>query len=101
RHALWAVARIGGDKALDDMLMNAKSAGVVELRVQAIRAAADLADPILVKHKLDAGRGDVKVAECLANLPERDDPRIRLEIAIALGRLRWEGAPAWLAQNIK
>ena len=52
------------------------------------------------KHKLDAGRGDAKLAKRLAALPDRDDPRVQLEIVIALGRLRWAGAADWLRDNL-
>ena len=68
---------------------------------QAVRAIADLADPVLVTHKLDAGPGDVKLAERLAALTTEHDPRVRREIVIALGRMQWPGAPAYLAARLK
>ena len=61
---------------------------------------ADLADPVLTKHKLDAGPGDRDLAARLAALAKGQDERVLLEIVIALGRLRWAGAADWLRQNL-
>src|SRR5439155_14564303 len=58
-------------------------------------------DPVLVRHRLDAGRGDAALAERLAAFAAGRDPRVQLEAAIALGRLRWPDAPAWLRKNLK
>lgn len=99
-HLIWALARTEGAKAVDGLLRRAKDDADPRVCVQAIRAIADLTDPVLVKHKLDAGRGDIAIAKTLAALKNRDDPRVLLEIVIALGRLRWEGAPNWVRDNL-
>ena len=99
-HGIWALAKIEGPKAIDDILQIAKTDPEPSVRAQAIRAIADLADPVLVKHKLDAGPGEVKLAERLAALAKGQDQRAVLEIVIALGRLRWAGAPEWLRKNL-
>ena len=70
------------------------------MRAQAIRAIADLADPVSVTHKVDAGPGDAKLAEQIARLSEGQDPSVVLEAVIALGRLRWTGAPAWMRRTL-
>jgi putative membrane-bound dehydrogenase-like protein len=97
---VWALARQRGTEALADLLKIASSDRDVSARAQAIRAIADLTDPMLVKHQLDAGRGDAALAERLATLAKGQDKRVVLEIVIALGRLRWAGAPDWLRQNL-
>ncbi len=99
-HALLALSKGTERTGLGDMLVMAHGGGGPLVRAQAIRILADLTDPILVKHKLDAGRGDVEIAKTLAALEGRGDPRIMLEIVIALGRLRWADAPDWLAKNV-
>ena len=70
------------------------------VRIQAVRAVADLADPTLIKHKLNAQPGDTDVANRLAALATEQDARMQMEIIVALGRLRWENAPEWLRQNL-
>ncbi|MSQ93196.1 MAG: c-type cytochrome [Gemmataceae bacterium] len=99
-HALLALSKGTEGTGLRDMLVMAHGGGGPAVRAQAIRIIADLTDSILVKHKLDAGRGDVEIAKTLASLEDRGDPRIMLEIVIALGRLRWADAPGWLKQNL-
>jgi putative heme-binding domain-containing protein len=61
---------------------------------------ADLADPILTRHRLAAGPGDAGLAERLAALSKGQDRRVLREIVIALGRLRWAGLPEWLRQGL-
>src|SRR6185503_12429527 len=70
------------------------------VRVRAVRAIADLTDPVLVKHRLDAGPGDPAVATRLAAVIRGQDPRVLLEGIAAMGRLRWPGAPDWLRENL-
>jgi hypothetical protein len=65
-----------------------------------VRAVADLVDPVLVEHRIEADRGDAEMARRLAALGRGQDPRVLLEIAIALGRLRWSEAPRWIAGNL-
>jgi putative membrane-bound dehydrogenase-like protein len=98
-HAIWALATLK-DPPLDTLLRMARSDPDARVRAQAIRAVADLVDPMLIRHKLDASRGDTKVAEQLAALARGEDARVVLEIIIALGRLRWVGTPDWLRQTL-
>jgi putative heme-binding domain-containing protein len=71
------------------------------VRAQAVRAIADLADPVLAQHRLDAGRGDAVLAARLAALAGKDqDSRVMLEVVIALGRLRWPGIANWLRHSL-
>src|SRR5262249_47767136 len=57
-------------------------------------------DPVLTRHKLDAGRGDAGLAVSLAALGNGQDRQVLLEVIIALGRLHWEGAPDWLRRHL-
>ncbi|MFQ5731758.1 MAG: HEAT repeat domain-containing protein, partial [Planctomycetaceae bacterium] len=46
------------------------------------------------------GRGDEKVALHLAEFASKErDPRVVLEVIVALGRLRWRDAPNWLRKH--
>jgi putative membrane-bound dehydrogenase-like protein len=98
-HAIWVIARAGGD-AVATLFRIAESDPDPRVRAQAVRAVADLTDPVLAKHRLEAGRGDPEIARRLAALGRGQDPRVALEVTIALGRLRWAEAPAWLRENL-
>lgn len=100
-HAVWIVAKVNGAASIEQLFDVAQSDPELRVRVQAIRAIADLADPVLVRHKLDAGRGDGDLAERLAKSAAGRDERIILETVLALGRLRWKETPAWLRKNLE
>jgi putative heme-binding domain-containing protein len=97
-HAVWVLANVEGTEAIPTLLELAQSDPEPRVRAQAVRAIADRGDPILAQHRLDAGRGEQALCERLAALCHgpAEDPRILLEVVIALGRLRWTGAPDWL-----
>jgi len=97
-HAVWLLARA---RAVDELFNLAKSDPEPRVRAQAVRAIGDLADPILVKHWLDAGPGEVAIAIRLAALAKGEDPRVQREAIIALGRLRWTETPSWLVRHVK
>jgi putative membrane-bound dehydrogenase-like protein len=98
-HAVWRLAR--EDDAVARLFEIASRDPVASVRAQAIRAIADVTDPILVHDRLDGGRGDQELAARLAELSDReDDGRVKLEVLIALRRLKWEDAPHWLASTI-
>jgi putative membrane-bound dehydrogenase-like protein len=99
-HALWALARLGGSTAIDDLMRIAASDPEASVRAQAVRVVADLADPVLTRHRLKAGPGDAALAARLAALGKGQDSRVLLEVIVALGRLRWAGVPDWLGRNL-
>ena len=99
-HAVWLLARPNDRWAIVDLFRIARSDPETSVRVQAVRALADLTDPVLLQHKLSTGVGDPEIALRLAALAKDQDNRVLLEIVIALGRLRWAGAPDWLRLNL-
>jgi putative membrane-bound dehydrogenase-like protein len=99
-HAVWILAHVRGAKAIDDLFRIAKTDPEPSVRAQAVRAVADLADPVLVRHKLDAGTGDADLAVRLAELGRGQNSGVQREIIVALGRLRWASAPDWLRQHL-
>lgn len=100
-HAVWILAKLKGRSAIDDLLRMAKSDSKTSVRAQAIRAVADLSDPLLVRHKLDAGGGDAELASRIAELGKGQDPTVLLEVTVALGRIRWTVMADWVTENLK
>jgi putative membrane-bound dehydrogenase-like protein len=99
-HAIWALAHLAGPAAIDNLVHIAQADPEPSVRAQAVRAVADLADPVLTQHRLETGRGDAALGGRLAALAKGQDSQVVLEIVIALGRLRWEEAPSWLRSNL-
>ncbi|MBI4664326.1 MAG: c-type cytochrome [Verrucomicrobia bacterium] len=100
-HAVWILARRSGGISLEKLFNLAQNDPVPRVRAQAVRAISDLADPMFEEHRLAAGRGDQRLAARLAALASTDsDDRVRLEVVIAVGRLRWAEAPGWLRDNV-
>ena len=95
-HATWIIAHTQGDGRFEALFDFARLDRSIPVRIQAIRAIADLADPVLAGGRLDAGRPDAAIAERLVELRIDGDPRLLREVTIALGRLKWVGAPNWL-----
>jgi putative membrane-bound dehydrogenase-like protein len=100
-HAVWILAHQGGPAAIDELVELARTDPDPRVQAQAVRAVADLADPVLSRHRLASGRGDAKLAARLAELAEGRDPRVVLEATIAVGRLGWAGTPAWLRETLR
>lgn len=98
-HAVWVIAHTGGHTAIEHLFGLAAADPDARCRAQAVRAIADLSDPVLTKHRLEAGRGDKDVCRRLARLAEGADARVRLEVLIALGRLHWSDGPQWLRRH--
>jgi putative membrane-bound dehydrogenase-like protein len=94
-HAIWILARDGSDASREMLFELAAGDPDPRVQVQAVRALADLYDPVLAGDKLEAPPADAAVAERLAALAGGKDPRVVLEIVVALGRLKWSGAPQW------
>ncbi|MEX0642518.1 MAG: HEAT repeat domain-containing protein [Pirellulales bacterium] len=99
-HAIWILVHLQGAKAIAPLLAIASSDPELSVRAQAVRAIADLADPLLARHRLDAGPGDAELAARLAALDNGQDRRVLLEIIVALGRLQWPGTARWLKDNL-
>src|SRR5207245_9807663 len=97
-HAVWIIAHLSGPGAVERLLHMAKTDAEPRVQAQAVRAVADLVDPVLIQHRLAAGPGDAELASRLAELARGRDPQVQLEIVVALGRLHWAGFPAWLGQ---
>jgi putative heme-binding domain-containing protein len=100
-HVVWVLAKVEGPKAVEKLFELAKTDADPRVQAQAVRALADLTDPVLVRHRLAAAPGDATLAARLADLAAGRDARVLLEATIALGRLRWPDAPAWLRKNLK
>jgi len=96
-HAVWILARRSDKEALFGL---AESDPDPRVRAQAVRALADLTDPVLVTDRLDAAPGDAAAAKRLAALGRGQDSRVALEVVLALGRLRWPETPEWLRSNL-
>jgi putative heme-binding domain-containing protein len=99
-HAVWILVHLQGALAIEPLFAIARSDPEPSVRAQAVRAIADLADPMLVSHRLDAGPGDADLAARLAALGQGQDRQTLLEIIVALGRLRWPGTANWLRENL-
>jgi putative membrane-bound dehydrogenase-like protein len=108
-HAVWLVAAAARstehqqaerDRAVEMLFDLARSDTDASVRVQAVRALADVVDPVLVEHRLDAGPSDPATARRLAALADGREPRVLLEVIVALGRLRWSELPDWLPKAL-
>jgi putative membrane-bound dehydrogenase-like protein len=99
-HAVWILARSGARESTETLLRIAETDAEPRVRAQAVRAIADLGDPVLVEHRLGADHGDVNLARRLAAIGKGQDARILLEVMIALGRLRWAETPRWIAESL-
>jgi putative heme-binding domain-containing protein len=100
-HAVWAVARAGGADTGEKLFDLARRDAEPSVQAQAVRALADLTDPVLVRHRIDAGPGDARLAGRLAAWAEGKDPRVLLEVMVALGRLRWRDLADWLPRALE
>lgn len=99
-HAVWILAHTGVQReALVPLLSLAMSDPEPRVRAQAVRAIADMGDPVLVARRLDAGRADGELLGHVSALLEDKDPRVQLEVLVALGRFHWNGAPSLLRQQ--
>ncbi len=101
KHVVWILANGLGQDAIPVLFSIHESVFDRNVRVQVVRALADLIDPVLVQHRLDAaGPGDAKLAERLAALVQNQKATLEFEVVVALGRLRWSGSPEWLRKQV-
>ena len=100
-HGVWILAHLLGPQASDELFKFAGfEYGVSRTSVQALRALADLHDPVLVEHRLDAGPADTNIAKRFSALVHWRRPQLTLEVVVALGRLKWAQAPLWMSQKL-
>ena len=104
-HAVWVIARgertidLGYPNGMSILFRVAKEDPSASVRLQAVRAIADLADPVLEKHRLNARMDDRRgvrerdLGRSFASLIPNQIGGVQLEIIVALGRLRWPGVP--------
>src|SRR5262249_818339 len=60
-HAVWIMAHSGAPSSRAELADLARTDADVRVRAQAVRALADLVDPVLVAHRLDAPYSPEKV----------------------------------------
>lgn len=97
-HSVWIIAHCEEKIAIDDLMRITQSDADPRVQAQAVRALADLTDPLLIKHRVSVGRGDKQIARRLAEQAKEADAQVVLEILITLGRLHWSDAPDWMAR---
>ncbi len=104
-HYAWILSHLLGRKATEELFeiivaidFTTRDDAYQRQRTQVIRAFADLHDPVLVEHRLDAGPMDAKIATEFASLVR---PGVTLEVVVALGRMKWSQAPLWMSRNLK
>ncbi|MEX2286879.1 MAG: PVC-type heme-binding CxxCH protein [Planctomycetaceae bacterium] len=99
-HGVWVLAHVGGRERIPDLIVLAQSDADPRARVQAVRAIADLCDPAFDPHSKNLPSRNAEVARQLSELAIDQDPPVLREVIIALGRLRWVGAPEWLRTHL-
>ncbi len=99
-HGVWILEHVLGPGATDELFKLATLNALPRVQIQAIRALADLHDPMLAEHRLDAGPGDVKIAKRLAGSLHWHGP-MTLDVIVALGRLKWAQTPFWMSQDLQ
>ena len=100
-HAVWIITATEGHVAVNELIALAGSDTEPAVRVQAIRAIADLTDPVFRERHPSTKAGDPVAAARLAKLAEGAPPAVLLETVITLGRLRWDGSVGWLRDHLK
>src|SRR5262249_30404048 len=90
----------GGDEAVRQLFDLARTDLEPRVQAQAIRALGDVTDPMLLRHRLDAGPGDAELAARLAAPASGEGPRVVREIVSVLSRLAWPDAPGWLRKAL-
>jgi putative heme-binding domain-containing protein len=100
-HAVWALAHLEGPQSVPELLALAKSDVDPRVRAQAVRAIADLREPTPGASAIHLALEDAELARALSRLAIGQEPPVFLEVVVALGRLRWEGAPGWLRDHLE
>jgi putative membrane-bound dehydrogenase-like protein len=99
-HAVWILAHAGGRERVGELVGLAQRDKDPRIRAQAMRALGDLCDPTLGAASTHGEIDSTDVARRLSEIARDQDPRVTLEIVVALGRLRWRDAPAWLRDRL-
>jgi hypothetical protein len=102
-HAIWIITRTVHHDVPDVLFTIATSDPDPRVRVQAIRAIraiADLTDPVLVNTRIRSARGDAKIVTRIAAIAEHADPGVVLEALILMRRMRWLQSPQWIAAHL-
>lgn len=97
-HGVWILTHLLGSQASDELFKLAQTDWLPRVQTQAIRALADLHDPVLVEHRLDAAPGDAKIAQRLSGLVRWR--HLTLDVVASLGRLKWAPLPNWMSQKL-
>ncbi len=100
-HAIWILTKVDGLGCRDDLFALAAKDADVRVRAQAVRALADLCDPVLVQHQLAAAPADSAQSARIAALGESASEQVLLEVILALGRTQWPQTPEWLRKNLR
>ncbi len=98
-HYVWILTHVFDKQASEELFSLARSPDR-RVQTQAIRAISDLYDPVLVAHRLDAEPTEHDVAKRLSGLVGRFHYHVKMEVVVAIGRLKWNEAPLWIAQNL-
>ncbi len=99
-HAIWIIANTAQKDVPEVLFDLATTDPDPRVQAQAIRAIGDLTDPILLHNRIRSGRGEADIAERIAGIAERADPRVALEALIVMRRLRWLNTPQWIANHL-
>lgn len=99
-HAVWILAHAGGPAEREELFDLARTDPDCRVKGQAVRALADIADPVLTGPRRAAAAGDAETAARIASLVQGQDAQVLREVVIAVGRLRWKEAPRWLREAL-
>lgn len=99
-HGVWILAHLQGTQATDELFKLARDSHSTRLKTQAVRALADLHDPVLVEHRLDTGNSSQRIAWFIAALADKNDGPGMLDVVIAIGRLKWNSTPHWMSLHL-
>jgi putative membrane-bound dehydrogenase-like protein len=100
KHAVWILARAASRSSFVKLLDLAAKDPDPRVQCQAVRAVADLADPVLSRHRPDAVPAETQIAARLAEMSDGKSSDVLLEVLVAVGRLRWPDTPGALHRSL-